>query len=462
MNFTKRAALSLWSRKGRTLIMLGTFLVISAMVLGGVLIKSATAQATEAAQRELGAEVTLAMDLDADQGASPSLQAPMISSEDVDRIGASELVEKYNYKSFDGTRLLGGPEIVSDQPLFPDAPPNYTLALGVLDSTLMPEFGDGSWKLLSGEPITAADKGRDSLLVEERLARKNNLKVGDRITLAENDPKGTRKAEFTLKGIYRDPSDEPDPEYMQFPGDRMIVPADALGRLNSGGQEGPTQLQGATFQLKDPATLDAFQAHARKAAGDALTGFKLGMNDKAVKQMTGPLESITSSATAAMWLVGGAGALVLGLLATLAVKQRRTEFGVLLALGEKKWKLVAQQAVETVVIAALAIGLSSLFAQSLTQLAGDTLLRDEAAAAQRKINAWQPPPPGSTGVQEGIDPDDEPVEGADPIDKITVRLDPADLATVAGIGLGIGLLATAIPAASALRLNPRTILTKGK
>jgi putative ABC transport system permease protein len=178
--------------------------------------------------------------------------------------------------------------------------------------------------------------------------------------------------------------------------------------------------------------------------------------------MTGPLESITSSATAAMWLVGGAGALVLGLLATLAVKQRRTEFGVLLALGEKKWKLVAQQAVETVVIAALAIGLSSLFAQSLTQLAGDTLLRDEAATAQRKINAWQPPPPGSTGVQEGINPNDEPVEGADPIDKITVRLDPADLATVAGIGLGIGLLATAIPAASALRLNPRTILTKGK
>lgn len=458
MNFTKRAAFSLWSRKGRTLIMLGTFLVISAMVLGGVLIRAATAQATDAAKRELGAEVTLEADLDA----VTSPEAPRIGSDTVDKIGASPLVEKYNYKSFDGARLLGGPDIVSDKPLFPDAPPNYTLAFGVLDSTLLPEFSDGAWKLLSGEPITSADKGRNSLLVEERLASKNKLKVGDRITVGENDPKGTRKAEFTLKGIYRDPSDEPDPEYMQFPGDRLIVPADALGRLNSGGEEGPTQLQGATFQLKDPATLDAFRSQARKTAGDALTGFKLSMNDKAVKQMTGPLESITSSATAAMWLVGVAGALVLGLLATLAVKQRRTEFGVLLALGEKKWKLVAQQALETVVIAALAIGLSSLFAQSLTQLAGDTLLRDEAAAAQRKINAWQPPPPGSTGLQEGIDPTDEPVDGADPIDKITVRLDPADLATVAGIGLGIGLLATAIPAASALRLNPRTILTKGK
>ncbi|MFD3481565.1 ABC transporter permease [Streptomyces sp. NPDC058665] len=458
MNFTKRAGLSLWARKGRTLITLGAFLVLSAMVLGGVLIKTATAQATDAAKRKLGAEVTLGIDMD--ELAAP--QAPMIGSDIVDKMGASPLVEKYNYRSFDGARLLGGPETVSDTPLFPDAPPNYTLAFGVLDSTLLPEFADGTWKLLSGAPITAADKDRDSILIEERLARKNKLKAGDTITLGENEPTGKRKADFTVKGVFRDPSDQLDAEYQQFPGDRLIVPAASLGRLNSAGQDGAARLQGATFQLKDPATFDSFQSQARKTAGDAMTGFELSINDKAVRQMTGPLASIASSATAAMWLVGVAGALVLGLLATLAVKQRRTEFGVLLALGERKWRLVAQQVVETVVVAALAIGLSSLFAESLTQKAGDTLLSGEAADARRKIDAWQPPPPGSTGLQEGIDRDDEPVEGADPIDEITVRLDPADLATVAGIGLGIGLLATGIPAASALRLTPRTILTKGK
>ena len=53
-------------------------------------------------------------------------------------------------------------------------------------------------------------------------------------------------------------------------------------------------------------------------------------------------------------------------------------------------------------------------------------------------------------------------EGADPIDRITVRLDDGALATVAGLGLATGLLATAIPAASVLRLSPRSILSKGK
>ncbi|WP_116209254.1 ABC transporter permease [Streptomyces olivoreticuli] len=462
MNLIKRAGLSLWSRKGKTLIMLGTFLVISAMVLGGVLIRDATAQAGEATKRELGAEVSLGMDFDSlSSGGSPGT-APQISADAVDKIGTSPLVEKYNYKSFNGARLLDGAETTSDKPLTPGMDADFTLAHGVLDSSLLPDFSSGKWELLSGEPITAADTSRNVILIEERLAKKNRLKVGGRITLGENDPKGKRRADFTVKGIYRDPSDEPDPEYQQFPGDRLIVPATALAALNSGGEKEPAQLGGATFRLKDPETFDAFKTEAKKTAGSALDGFKLGINDKAVQQMTGPLRSITSSANAAMWLIGVAGAIVLGLLTALAVKQRRKEFGVLLAMGEKKWKLIAQQAVETVVVATLAIALSAAFAGSLTQKASDALLSSEAAAAQRKIDSWQPPPPGSTGLNEGIDHDDEPTKDADPIDKITVRLDPMALGTVAGVGLGIGLLATAIPAASVLRLNPRTILTKGK
>ncbi|MFJ1582452.1 ABC transporter permease [Streptomyces sp. NPDC088197] len=458
MNFVKRAGLSLWSRKGKTLITLGTFLVVSAMVLGGVLIKSGTARATEAARQRLGAEVTLGADMDAPFTG----QAPTIGADVVDRIGASPLVEKYTYNSFDGTRLLNGARTATGKPLAPDYPANSTLAFGVLDSTLMPHFSDGTWTLLSGRPITAADREDDSVLVEERLAKKNGLAPGGTLTLGENDPNGKRKAVFTVKGVYRDPSDTVDSEYGIAPGDRLIVPAAALSRLNSDGSGGAPQLQRATFRLKDPATYDAFRAQAERTAGDALHGLAFDLNDKALRQMTGPLRSITSSATAAMWLIGVAGALVLGLLATLAVRQRQREFGVLLAMGERKWKLVAQQAVEITVAAALAVGLSALFAQSLTQKAGDSLLSGEAASAQRKIDAWQPPPPGSTGLKEGIDMNDKPVEGAVPIDSITVRLSPSDLATVAGVGLGIGLLATAVPGAAVLRLTPRTILTKGK
>ncbi|SFE45158.1 putative ABC transport system permease protein [Actinacidiphila alni] len=163
-----------------------------------------------------------------------------------------------------------------------------------------------------------------------------------------------------------------------------------------------------------------------------------------------------------MWLIGLAGAAVLALLINLAVKQRRREYGVLLAMGEKRGRVIGQQALEIIVVAALAIVLGSLFAPALTQHTGQSLLGKEAGSARHKLDSWKPPAPGSTGLGEGIDQDDKPVENADPTDRITVTLAPSDLITVGAVGLGIGLLATAIPAASVLRLSPRTILTKGK
>ncbi|GCE00741.1 ABC transporter permease [Embleya hyalina] len=456
MNLLKRAALSLWSRKTKTLITLGTFLVISVMVLGGILIRDATARAGDAAKRRIGADVTLGMDVNA-SAKSGQMQAPQIRTGTVDRIGGSPLVERYTYQSFNLAALRGGLKLPG-KPIYPEAP-NSAMAFGVLDSTLQPDFAGGTWKLLSGTPITGADRAKNVVLVEERMARTNNLKPGDRITLGENDPQGTRTAEFIVQGVYRDPSDKPDPEWQMDPGNRLFAPAEALGRLN--GEQSPT-VGTATFRLKDPATFERFEAEAKKAAGPELNGFTLGINDKALRQMTGPLSSVSDTATIAMWLIGIAGAAVLALLTALWVKQRRTEFGVLLALGERKWKLVAQQAAEIVVVAVLAVGLASLFAGALTEWAGNSLMGNEARAAQRKLDSWRPPPPGSTGLGEGIDPDGGPVKGADPIDEITVRLDNGTLASVAGLGLVVALLSTAIPATSVLRLSPRIILSKGK
>ncbi|MFJ6574115.1 ABC transporter permease [Streptomyces sp. NPDC091292] len=485
MNFLKRAGLSLWSRKGKTLIMLGTFLVISAMVLGGVLIEDATARAGDAAKRKIGAEVTLAIDFDkltADGGSG--LSAPQMATATIDQIGKSPLVKHYNYEGIQFTDLAdpltyeGKPtekdkdrDRDRDRERHPDGiPPMSQLPLvkGVLESGAMPGFSSGRWKLLDGEPITLADRDREVVLIEERLAKLNALKVGDRIKLGriKTDPSTEKQTvdgytEFTVGGIYRDPGDQ-DPDYLVPAGNRLIAPIAAAAEALGEDGKVPAQVGGATFTLNDPGDFPAFKKHAEDVAGAQLDPFALQINDKAIKQMTGPLSAVTSSAGLAMWLIGVAGAAVLALLTTLAVKQRRKEFGVLLSMGEPPWKLVAQQVTEIVVVAALAVGLSALFTEALTQKAAGSLVSGEADSARAELAAWEPPPPGSTGLGQGIDPGSEPVEGADPIDKITVRLDNGALATVAGVGLGIGLLATVMPAASVLRLSPRTILSKGE
>ncbi|WP_328500375.1 ABC transporter permease [Streptomyces sp. NBC_00457] len=459
MNFVKRAGLSLWARKGRTLITFATFLVISVMVLAGVLINDATAQAEQDAKRSVGAEINLDMDM-GQLGGAGALQAPRIDAATVDKLGALPQVQKYTYSMWDRAILKGEYKLVEGGPAEPMGP-GGTASIGVLDSSLLPDFRSGTFTLLSGEHLTAADKDKKQLLIEERLARKNVLKVGDRITLTGNDEKTT--ADFTVGGIYRDPrpATEADAEYGVNPANMVYGTVGGLSALAPEG-EGPLQVGKATFLLQDADVQGAFKDEAKRIAGSALESFKLDANDKAIQQMTGPLKSIRSTATVAMWLMAVAGAAVLALLVNLAVKQRRKEYGVLLAMGEKKSKLIAQQALEIVVVAAIAIGVSSLFAPRLTQNAGQSLLGSEASAAKRKLDSWQPPGPGSTGLGEGIDMDDQPVENADPIDEITVALDPADVVAVGAIGLGVGLLATAIPAGAVLRFSPRTILTKGK
>ncbi|WP_217170548.1 ABC transporter permease [Streptomyces sp. AC512_CC834] len=459
MNFVKRAGLSLWARKGRTLITLATFLVISVMVLVGILINDATARAEQDAKRSVGAEVNLAIDMDQLSGGG-QLQAPRIDAATVDELGALPQVQKYTYSAWDRVILKGGAELAEGGPKDPMGP-GGTVGMGVLDTSLLPDFRNGTFTLLSGKHLTAADKDKKLLLIEERLARQNGLAVGDTLTLTGNEEKTT--ADFTVGGIYRDPSPsaEPDPEYAISPANMVYGTVGGFSVINSAG-DGPLQVGEATFLLQDADVQGAFKDEAKRIAGSAFDGFKLDANDKAVQQMTGPLKSIRSTATVAMWLMGIAGAAVLALLVNLAVRQRRKEYGVLLAMGERKSRLISQQALEIVLVAAVAVGLSSLFAPDLTQSAGQALLGREASSAKQKIDSWEAPPPGSTGLNEGIDMNDKPVENADPIDTITVALDPADLATVGGVGLGIGLLATAVLAASVLRLSPRTILTKGK
>ncbi|MEU5522805.1 ABC transporter permease [Streptomyces sp. NPDC047860] len=247
-----------------------------------------------------------------------------------------------------------------------------------------------------------------------------------------------------MAGIYRDSADQ-DPEYLTPAGNGVIAPIGATATNLDGAHNKSATVSHATFTLHDPDELEAFEKQAEDKAGAELDGFVFRINDKAVRQMTGPLTAVASSATAAMWLTGVAGAGVSALLTTLAVKQRRREFGVLLSMGEQRWKLVAQQVTEILVVAALAVGLSSLFAEQLTQKAAGSMVSSEADTARKQLDAWEPPPPGSTGLNEGIERDDRPVEGADPIDEITVRLGDAAPATVAGVGLGIGLPATALP-----------------
>ena len=117
-------------------------------------------------------------------------------------------------------------------------------------------------------------------------------------------------------------------------------------------------------------------------------------------------------------MVSIAGATILGLIITLSIKERRKEIGILLSIGEKKWKLMGQLLVEVLCIAVLAFGLSLATGEKVSQKVGDNLLSSEIAKNEDK-------PEDPIAKLSG-----NPAADVDPVDNIHVSISTEDLGKV--------------------------------
>lgn len=435
MNFVKRAGLSLGGRRSRTAALLGVFVVICTLLLGGFLLQGASARQQADAQRAVGVDVTVGK-----KGLTADL---------ADRLDVPGLVHRYTSELPARAVPRGFAPLTSRAPK-----PGGTrdsrrdgesdtrgagdaggqreggsLAVhGVRDLGLLLPFSYGSTRITSGRGITPDDA--DVAVIERRLAGRNHLAVGDTVRMRSAD--GTRTATLRIVGVFRDPADDPARRVppQELPGNLLYVPMATARRLGTG----TATVDRAVYRIGSPDRAERLHAEAERVLGTG--GFDFTVNDKAYRDQVRPIQRVGAFARLIVQVIALAGALILSLLVTLQIRERRGELGVLLSLGEKKWKLVGQHAVEVAAVALPAVALATLAGVFAGQRAADTFLdhRDDTH---------------STG--EGTD--SGPV-AAPP----TVRVGPADVGKVAGIGLGISLVATVVPGIGILRLHPRSLL----
>ncbi|MGE6617524.1 ABC transporter permease [Bacillus mycoides] len=472
MNFIKRAILSMKKRIGTSLILMAVFLIVTNLVLAGFTIQNASKKAADAARKKLGADVTLGLDFDKlgqqarETGEMP--KPPKLNTKEADQLAKSKHVKDYNYitNNFgiaDGFKLVGASEgegkgkgnvaMVGGSGSGSEIDMNSSLMIeGVRKTLLQESFKNGKSKIVDGKPITEQMQDQNVALMEKRLAEQNNLKVGDKVKVQSGDKKET--LEIEIIGIY-ETNEQPmgqNPPPMMNPANKLYMPYSTLKKLET--DEGMSSSIQVVYLLKDPQDIDAFKKEAKKSDID-FNYFKLDAQDSLYKQMIGPIENIASTSQMIIYMVSIAGAIILGLIIMLSIKARRKEMGILLSIGEKKWKLMAQFVVEVVCIAILALGLSLTTGAKVSQFVGDNLLSGEiATASEEKDN----PQNGSVMmVGAGGTPQNQ---NEDPIDKIDVSVTGEDVGKMGGIGLAIAILATLLPALSILRLNPKQILLK--
>ncbi|MEV8355172.1 FtsX-like permease family protein [Streptomyces niveus] len=413
MNFVKRAALSLVARRAKTALLLGIFLVICTLLLGGFLLQGATSRQEAEAQRRIGVDVTVRGD--------------KLTLATAAALGSSPLVERYNPLLRGAAKPSGLTPLTSDVPKPDGAKPDDAtegegqdglMLNGIRDSEMLLDFASGRSRIVAGRALTEKDARRRVVLLEQRLAEENELKAGDTVGLRSSD--GRRTETFEIIGLYEDP--RPDPSQWVAPSElianQVYAPAPAVSALGFGTKPGT-----AVFKIGSPERAECLHAEAARVLGG--DGFRFDVNDKAFRDQVLPLRRVGAFAGSLLWLIALSGAVILGLIVLLTIKERRDELGMLLALGEKKWKLIGQHTVEVTALLLPALAVAALGAQSFAEEAGETLLaREEHTASLPEM-----------------------------------RMEAADLGRVAGIGLGISLVATVVPGVGILRLHPRSILT---
>lgn len=470
----KRAILSMKKRVGTSLILMAVFLIVTNLVLAGFTIQNASKKAADAARKKLGADVTLSLDFDKlgqqarETGEMPN--PPKLNTTEADQLAKSKYVKDYNYITStlgisDGLKLVGASEgeeegkgkagmaaVRGGSGSGTEIDMNSSFMIeGVRKTALQESFKNGKSKIIDGKPITEQMKDQNVALMEKRLAELNNLKVGDKVKVQSGDKKETLEVEII--GIYETNEQamgQQAPPIMD-PANKLYMPHSTMKKLEI--DQGISSIQVVYF-LKDPQNIEAFKEEAKKSDID-FNYYKLDAHDSLYKQMIGPIENISSTSQMIIYIVSIAGAIILGLIIMLSIKARRKEMGILLSIGEKKWKLMAQFVVEVVCIAILAFGLSITTGAKISQFIGNNLLSSEIATAGEETNTPQNGTvmvagPGGT-VQN---------QKEDPIDKINVSVTGEDVGKMGGIGLAIAILATLLPALSILRLNPKQILLK--
>ncbi|HBI5906569.1 ABC transporter permease [Listeria monocytogenes] len=498
MNFFKRAWLSMKARKGRSVLQLIIFTVVCVLILSGFTIQSAADKASELAREQLGGTVTLTVDREKQmqtmrEGASSSDSSsteskPQFQSSPIDVSDANDLaklnhVASYNYYSstqalasgFDPIESSGDTSSSNDEssttaetqgpgggqggPQMVDADLSIS---GLLDSATSTDFEAGTSELTSGVAITSADKDKNVAMVEENLAEENDWKVGDSFTVTSSD--GNTKVTLKIVGIYKTTDSGSDmAQNFSFlnPYNKVYVPYTVANTIK--GSNYKNTVDSAVYTMDDAANISAFEKEAKKVDSIDWDTFKLDANDTLYQQMIGPINSVASFSKNVVYIVSIAGALILGLLVMMQVRDRKYEMGVLLAIGEKRGKLIAQFFVEILIVALVSFGLAAASSHYVAQLAGNQLLAQQNSSTNETTTSTENRGPGGGG-QGGPGGFGESVsnltKNTEQIKELDIQVTLEDMLKMGGIGIGIAFISVLLPAALVLRMNPKTILTK--
>lgn len=433
MNFFRRAICYCWRQKTRSVILLLVFTLLSSAALITLSVGHATAEETDQVKKTVGASIRVEIDsgnrenygpgAENGNGMSYQYNGDYITQKVIDAISKVEGVVSYSAESEDG---YYGAAVNFDY--FPGAfnvgsggygaPVPYTVTL---NSALSVKFLNGSYTLVAGRHISPDDSF--ATLISKELAEKNNLSVGDSITLYSMDTK--REDTFEIVGIFSG-TEGASQDAMMSSGILANCGYIDMDSYQKMWNETTLELNSLDVYVDSAENVQDVLESIQNLPEIKGKTFTYSTDTENFDLISNPLSSIQTMVDTAVIVITVTGVAVIALLLVLWTRGRKREVGILMAVGKSKVEIVLQFLAENILITIPAVAASF----GLTLLLAD------------KVGAYLVS------------------QTASDVTGITVAIHSADIGLVYGIGALILFFAVSLASVTVIRLKPRAILSQ--
>ncbi len=480
MNFFERSIISIKRRKGKSLILFIAILLICNLIAGSISVKKALIKT----ENNIASGMPIELRPEIDYEKVINKEPEKITEDMVKKISNSPYLKAYYYSfsyyltskttmSDNGGMLYEAREyssekIAIDDGFWPSEQGYFSIA--GTNSNKLKEIISGKIKIISGEVYSDEDvtKGNNVILISKEVAKKNNLKVGDKITLQKSidDYSGyesrtlkTISEEYKIVGIFeakvnKTLDDKGNVIYENNPLVNYIyMPNNTVKAIHDKVIEATDKLNvemyddfyiNSVFYLKNINDIENFKNENLKTLPD---NYKFTDNSELYKTTIGPMKSVETISNYVMYASLGASILIIGLISLLFLRERKHEMGIYLALGERKINIATQILIETVAISLLAICISIFTGNLVAKNISNKMLENQISESYNKNDQYY----DEYGYLLNVDKKDV-------MANYNVKLDAITITLIFVISLGSITVSTLIPIYYTLKINPKKIL----
>lgn len=347
--------------------------------------------------------------------------------------------------------------------------------VGYSSQASMTDFANGTYKITSGTMFSDGTTANDAV-ISDQLAQANNLSVGSAITLT--NPQDTSETEqFTVVGIYTDTSGSDGSQMNLFSNaaNQIITNYPAVNNMITATQaNSSTELTGqlsSSFILNSADNVNPFAAQLTTKGLNKY--YSVSSNVDSFNTSVAPLTNLSHFATIFLILVLAIGGIVLVVLNMINIRERKYEVGVLRAIGMKKGKVALQFITELFLVTFIALAIGSGIGAVSSVPTANYMLHNEITSLQSQQvqvqqnfgmrDGGQPVQigggSGNMGGRGGLNGFFGMKNSVSYVSQINAVINSQVLLQIAGIGILLAILSSAISMIFISRYEPLKILS---